>query len=70
MTGFAGFEVSNFRGVKLPDEIHQVFVPGRFGQIRDVIIDSMGVAMGIVILHIIMKASDRRKAQKNETEIV
>jgi len=52
------------------DEIHQVFVPGRFGQIRDVIIDSMGVAMGIVILHIIMKASDRRKAQKNETEIV
>lgn len=52
------------------DEIHQVFVPGRFGQIRDVIIDSMGVAMGIVILHIIMKTSDRRKAQKNETEIV
>ena len=52
------------------DEIHQVFVPGRFGQIRDVIIDSMGVAMGIVILHIIMKASDRRKAQKNETEIL
>lgn len=30
------------------DEIHQLFVPGRSGEIRDVMIDSSGAAVGIV----------------------
>lgn len=30
------------------DEIHQLFVPGRAGQIRDVLIDSAGSLLGIV----------------------
>lgn len=31
------------------DEIHQLFVPGRSGQITDVMIDSTGVILGILI---------------------
>ena len=31
------------------DEFHQLFVPGRSGQIRDVMIDSAGVAAGIIL---------------------
>lgn len=32
------------------DEIHQVFVPGRSGEIRDVIIDACGAITGFLIL--------------------
>lgn len=34
------------------DEIHQLFVPGRAGQARDVLIDSIGVLIGYLILKI------------------
>ena len=37
------------------DEIHQLFVPGRSGEIRDVCLDSLGVITGIIILLIIFK---------------
>jgi len=33
----------------ISDEVHQLFVPGRSGEIRDVIIDSTGAASGILI---------------------
>lgn len=33
------------------DEFHQLFVPGRTGQIRDVFIDTMGAATSIFIFH-------------------
>jgi len=49
--------VENSRGVILAlficvlyaisDEVHQLFVPGRGGQIKDVIIDSFGAVVGI-----------------------
>lgn len=32
------------------DEIHQLFVPGRSGQISDVLLDSSGVAAGVIFL--------------------
>ena len=32
------------------DEVHQLFVPGRSGQLRDVLLDSTGAAVGILIL--------------------
>ena len=32
------------------DEIHQLFVPGRAGQVRDVLIDSAGSLLGIIIV--------------------
>ncbi|AKN31940.1 VanZ family protein [Clostridium carboxidivorans P7] len=31
----------------ISDEIHQIFVPGRGAQVKDVIIDSVGAAVGI-----------------------
>lgn len=31
------------------DELHQLFVPGRSGQISDVILDSAGVAVGVAL---------------------
>lgn len=44
----------------ITDEIHQLFVPGRSGEIRDVCIDSLGVITGIIILLIILYCRERR----------
>ena len=35
------------------DEIHQLFVPGRSGQISDVCLDSIGVLIGVFLLWVI-----------------
>lgn len=43
----------------ISDELHQVFVPGRAGQIRDVLIDFMGVLAGSVIVQICRKLKSR-----------
>lgn len=40
------------------DELHQVFVPGRGAQVKDVIIDSAGACVGILVCLII---SSKRK---------
>jgi VanZ family protein len=37
----------------ITDEIHQLFVPGRGAQVRDVMIDSSGALVGILLLKII-----------------
>lgn len=42
----------------ISDEIHQVFVPGRSGEVRDVIIDSAGSLSGIMIYFFIFKRID------------
>ena len=39
----------------ISDEFHQLFVPGRGAQIRDVIIDSIGALTGIILLASIRK---------------
>ena len=39
----------------ITDEIHQLFVPGRSGEIRDVFLDSLGVITGIAFLLIIFR---------------
>jgi len=49
------------------DEIHQLFVPGRFGQFTDVVIDSMGVATGILFFFIIRRVIMRRVAKKADS---
>ena len=41
------------------DEVHQLFVPGRSGEIRDVCLDSLGVITGIIITLIIQKMIKR-----------
>lgn len=37
------------------DEIHQCFVPGRAGQIRDVLIDACGVFVGVIIINRLLR---------------
>lgn len=48
------------------DEIHQYFVPGRACMIRDMILDTcggaVGAAVGILILHMIMRHIEKKKA--------
>lgn len=38
----------------LTDEVHQYFVPGRSCEIRDMLIDSCGVASGVLIMTVIL----------------
>ena len=42
------------------DEIHQLFVPGRSGMIRDVFIDSIGGIIGISIISIYENIKKRK----------
>lgn len=42
------------------DEIHQVFVPGRACRLYDVLIDSIGAFVGIIIFFVILKKCFRR----------
>ena len=39
----------------ISDEIHQLFVPGRSGQITDVIIDGCGALIGVILIKITLK---------------
>lgn len=48
------------------DEFHQLFVPGRSGQIRDVMIDSAGVAAGIILACLAIRAFQCRTPRKIE----
>ena len=49
----------------ITDEIHQLFIPGRSGEIRDVFIDSLGIIIGILILMLILKI---KKGEKDERQ--
>lgn len=42
------------------DEFHQLFVPGRSGQVSDVIIDSSGALVGILLCYMVIKFFVRR----------
>jgi VanZ family protein len=46
------------------DELHQLFVPGRSGELGDVLLDSLGVAAGVYVLKWIYKK--RRKPAKKQ----
>ena len=37
------------------DEIHQIFVPGRSAQFRDILIDTLGASFGATITYLIIK---------------
>lgn len=37
------------------DEVHQIFVPGRSAQFRDILIDTLGASFGILITYLIIK---------------
>lgn len=46
------------------DEFHQLFVDGRGGRFKDVVIDSVGVAIGCILVYIIYVMSTKRKKRK------
>ena len=48
------------------DEIHQLFVPGRSGEVRDVLIDSLGAAIGIVIISYLHRTIAFKKENSSE----
>ena len=48
------------------DEIHQTFVDGRSGQIVDVFIDSIGIALGICILMLIYKITIKIQQKRKD----
>ena len=50
----------------MTDEIHQLFISGRSGEIRDVCIDSLGVITGIIILLIILIRRERRSSHSEK----
>lgn len=45
----------------ISDEIHQLWVPGRSGQVSDVLIDSAGAALGLVLYLGVGRLARRRK---------
>lgn len=49
----------------ISDEIHQKFVPGRSPQITDVMIDTMGVILGILIVMTVLEISKIIKLHKS-----
>ena len=44
----------------ITDEVHQLFVPGRSGEIRDVIIDTLGATTGTVLFWTLRKIVRRK----------
>lgn len=48
----------------ITDEIHQLLIPGRSGEVRDVIIDVAGVMLGILIMSLLMHIKVKLKNRK------
>lgn len=44
----------------ITDEIHQLFIPGRSGEVRDVLIDTAGASIGIAVYWFISSIYKRR----------
>ena len=49
----------------ISDELHQYFVPGRSGEIKDVLLDSSGVITGVFLLFLLKYLLKKRKLKKN-----
>lgn len=45
------------------DELHQLLVPGRSGQVSDVVIDSAGVLAGVLVISVLSLAVTNRKKE-------
>ena len=43
------------------DEIHQLFIPGRGSQIKDVLIDSIGAIIGLIVINLIFMLKNKSK---------
>lgn len=51
-------------GYAVTDEIHQLFVPGRSGRITDVLIDSVGCILGVLLFLLICHLINNRSLKK------
>ena len=47
------------------DEFHQLFVAGRSGQIKDVLIDTIGACIGLLVLYFMFKIWQKKEMRKN-----
>lgn len=45
------------------DEFHQLFVPGRSGEGRDVLIDAVGALAGSLFMYLLLKVSAEKRAE-------
>lgn len=45
----------------ITDEIHQMFIPGRAGMVIDVVIDTIGVVLGVALVWVVIEVINRRK---------
>ena len=53
----------------ITDEIHQLLVPGRSGEIRDVIIDTSGVILGVIVISFLVYLKGKLNWQKIKNKI-
>lgn len=44
------------------DEIHQIFVPGRSAQFRDILIDTLGASFGCLLIHALLTLFTKLKS--------
>ena len=51
----------------ISDEIHQLFVPGRDGQVKDVIIDSAGSVVGVGVYMTIERIFKKRRGKQPQS---
>lgn len=47
------------------DEFHQLFIEGRSGEVRDVLVDSFGASILLLILYIVINKLDAKKLKEN-----
>lgn len=50
------------------DEIHQLYVPGRSGELRDVGIDTIGAIIGSILFYYILTIYERKKTIRREVK--
>lgn len=48
------------------DELHQIFVPGRSAQFRDILIDTFGASFGVLITYLIIKLFTKVKVRPHK----
>lgn len=51
------------------DEFHQLFIPGRGAQFKDVMIDCVGAFIGLMIVNAIVKISENKKSKVSADDL-
>ena len=59
------YSVVTGRIYAMTDELHQHFVSGRSGEIKDVVLDTSGVITGVFLLFLLKYLLKKRKLKKN-----